>query len=376
LTTRTVALTLEPYPLRKQESNLNRKPIQRRDFITTSGLAAAALAGLGRPSGLKAQAAAPTTGNLWPGRVAEVYNAAAVDASGSLRPDPVREMVDRAVLELTGAKSVAEAWAKLLPGIGPDDAVGIKINVINPKLPTHPEVVAAVVAGLKAIGVKENNILIWDRVGNGALGSFPKSGYTLNDGPAGARCLGTDHEKVGWDSQVKARVPSVSLEFPVSRLASEMVKYTINVPVLKDHGTPGITYALKNYYGAIPLADAPLLAKAKIPRMHTGNGNPQIAELYNNPVFRDKTRLHLGDALIISHLNGPGGPPTAAAYTIHASTDPVAMDALGLEIIDQKRKASGLEPAAKRAGFIEAAAKLLLGQADRSQMDLRQVKLG
>ena len=355
---------------------MHRKPIQRRDFLATTGLAAVTLAGLGKPGFLKAQEPSKNLGNLWPGRVAEVYNAAAVDSSGSLRPDPVREMVDRAVLELTGAKSVAEAWAQLLPGLGSHDAVGIKVNVINPKLPTHPEVVAAVVAGLKAIGVKENNILIWDRVSNGTLGSFPKSGYTLNAGPAGVRCLGTDHEKVGWNSGVKVRVPSINQEFPASRLAAEMVKYTINVPVLKDHGTPGITYALKNYYGCIPLLDAPNLAKIRVPLMHTHHVNTQIAELYNNPVFRDKTRLHLGDALIISHLNGPGGPPTAAAYTIHASTDPVAMDALGLEIIDQKRKASGLEPAAKRAGFISAAAKLGLGQADRSKMDLRQVKLG
>ena len=54
----------------------------------------------------------------------------------------------------------------------------------------------------------------------------------------------------------------------------------------------------------------------------------------------------------------------------------MALDALGLEIIDQKRKDSGLEPAAKRAGYIAAAAKLGLGRAERSQMDLRQVKLG
>ena len=355
---------------------MKRNLLPRRDFIAASGLALASVAGLAKPALLRAEASAPNLGNLWPGRVAEIYNAAAVDASGSLKPDLVREMVDRSVLTLTGAKSVAEAWALLLPGLGADDAVGIKVNVINPKLPTHPEVVAAVVAGLKLIGVKENNILIWDRASTGALGSFAKSGYTVNDGPTGVRCLGTDHEKVGWNPGVKVQVPSINQEFPVSRLAAEMVKYTINVPVLKDHGTPGITYALKSYYGCIPLADAPLLAKAKIPRMHFGNGNPQIAELYNNSVFRDKTRLHLGDALIISHLNGPGGPPTAAAYTIHASTDPVAMDALGLEIIDRKRAESKLEPAAKRAGCIAAAAKLGLGLADRSKMDLRQVKLG
>ena len=110
--------------------------------------------------------------------------------------------------------------------------------------------------------------------------------------------------------------------------------------------------------------------------MHTHHADTQIAELYNNPVFRDKTRLHLGDALLISHLSGPGGPPTAAAYIIHASTDPVALDALGLEIIDRKRREAGLPPAAERAGFIRAAEKLKLGVADRSGMDLRQVKLG
>ena len=347
----------------------NRK-ISRRTFLQSSGLSVAAWATLGQ--------ARPAAGsaNLWPGRVAAVSNPAAVTASGKLRPDQVREMVDRALLELTGAKSLEEAWSLLLPGLQPDDAIGIKANVINPKLPTHPEVAAAVVAGLKAIGIKENNLVIWDRVGNGALGSFPKSGFTLNAGPEGVRCLGTDHEAAGWDSRVKAQVPSVNLEFPVSRLAAEMVKYTINLPVLKDHNTPGFTYALKNYYGCIPLADAPLLAKVKVPRMHTGNGNPQIAELYNNPVFRDKTRLHLGDALLFSHVNGPGGPATGAAYTIHAATDPVALDIIGLEIVDRKRREDGLKPAAEKSGFIQAAAGLGLGVADRAKLELREVKLG
>lgn len=350
--------------------------ISRRTFIQSSGLSVAAWATLGQGRPAQGGEAARSSGNLWPGRVAAVSNPGAVTASAKLQPDQVREMVDRAVLELTGEKSLEEAWALLLPGLKPEDAVGIKANVINPKLPTHPEVVAAVVAGLKAIGVKENNIVIWDRVSNGTLGSFAKSGYTLNDSTAGVRCLGTDHEKVGWDSQVKAQVPSVNLEFPVSRLASEMVKYSINIPVLKDHNTPGITYALKNYYGCIPLLDAPLLAKVKASRMHTGNGNPQIAELYNNSVFRDKTRLHLGDALLFSHVNGPGGPATGAAYAIHATTDPVAMDMVGLEIVDRKRREDGLEPVAAKSGYIQAAAGLGLGVADRAKMDIREVKLG
>jgi len=345
----------------------------RRRFIQTTALTAAGLAGSRRA--LAAEAPAPSA-NLWPGRVAEVVNPAAVDAAGNLRPAAVKEMVDRAVLELTGAKTLADAWAIILPDLGPEDCVGIKVNVINPKLPTHPEAVQAVVEGLRTIGVKENNIIVWDRVGDNMLGSLPKSGFKINAGAEGVRCLGTDHESAGFDETVKAQVPSLEYEFPVSRLASDRVKYTINLPVLKDHGVPGVTYALKNYYGCIPLADSRLFAKIKVPMMHTRNANPQLAELYNNPVFRDKTRLHLGDALIISHHDGPGGPPTAAAYTIHAATDPVAMDALGLEILDAKRKESGLEPVAPKAGFIAAAEKLGLGTADRAKMDLRQIKLG
>ena len=359
-----------------KEAVVKNSIFNRRDFLVNSGLAAAGLAYLAGPNRVLGQEPAPASGNLWPGRVAEVINGNAVDGSGNLRPDQVREMVDRAVLDLTGVKSLEEAWSLLLPGLGPGEAVGLKVNVINPKLPTHPEVVAAVVAGLRTIGVKENNILIWDRTSESWLGNFSKSGYTLNAGPAGARCLGTDHPSAGYDPRLKVQVPSAVTEFPPSRLASDLVKWTINIPVLKDHGQPGVTYALKNYYGAIPLNDAPNIAKIKVPLMHTHHADTQIAELYNNSVFRDKTRLHLGDALLISHLNGPGGPPTAGAYTIHASTDPVALDALGLEIIDQKRRASKLEPAAKRAGFIQEAAKLGLGQADRSRMELRQVKLG
>lgn len=352
------------------------RKITRRTFLGQAAVSAAALAVPAAGGAASGAGGASLAANRWPGRVVAVSNSAAVEADGKIRSDLVREMVDRAVLELTGADSVAAAWAMLLPGLQPTDAVGIKVNVINPKLPTHPEVVAAVVDGLLAMGMDANRILIWDRVGDSALGSFPKSGYPLNAGDSGVRCLGTDHEQAGWDPKVKVRVSSVGLEFPVSRLAGEMVKYTINLPVLKDHNVPGITYALKNYYGCIPLLDAPLLAKVKAARMHTGHGDPQIAELYNHPVFRDKTRLHLGDALLFSHVNGPGGPATAAAYTLHAATDPVAMDSVGLEIIDRKRQEAGLPAAAEKAGYLQAAARLGLGVADHHGIELRELKLG
>jgi len=111
----------------------------------------------------------------------------ATDQDGAGKPDIVREMVHRAVCELAGGKPMADAWRTF---VSPDDVVGLKVNVrggrrLSPQVCT----VDAIVEGLKAAGVQENNILIWD-VWNRELST---AGYTINESGKGVRCYGSDH---------------------------------------------------------------------------------------------------------------------------------------------------------------------------------------
>ena len=93
----------------------------------------------------------------------------AIKSSGIMKegkPDQkiIQNMMDEGMFALTGKKTTAEAWRTFFT---PEDVVGIKINPIGGvKLSTRPEVVSAIVLGLIAAGVKENNIIIWDRFSN------------------------------------------------------------------------------------------------------------------------------------------------------------------------------------------------------------------
>jgi len=95
-------------------------------------------------------------------------------------------------MSYTGQKSVADAYASVLTSFLPDDIVTIKVNCINSQLPTHIEVVNAVVGGLISAGVKNNNIIIWDRTNHELI----KCGFIYNISESGVRCFGTDQK--GW----------------------------------------------------------------------------------------------------------------------------------------------------------------------------------
>ena len=59
----------------------------------------------------------------------------------------------------TGKSTIAEAWRDILPNYKPEQVIGIKVNCINNSLPSHPQVVSALVSSLVDFGVPENNIV-------------------------------------------------------------------------------------------------------------------------------------------------------------------------------------------------------------------------
>ncbi|MFC1888784.1 DUF362 domain-containing protein [Thermodesulfobacteriota bacterium] len=300
----------------------------------------------------------------------------------AVRPDDglidqsvVQLMFDRLILSYTGSQSIEEAWKKIIPDLKATDTIGIKINCINPSLPSNPEVVNAVINHLVKMGISENNIIVWDRGESGLMGvgSLKRSGYELNDGGKGVKYTTTSNDRFGYDNDVVAQVPSAKLKFPVSNIISKECDYLINLPQLRNHNKTGITQCMKNYYGAVPLFDK--LTIGNCAKMHKDNCNPAVPELYNNEIFISKTKLHVCDALMTIYEGGPMGNPQEILGCLMVGKDPVALDYTGLMMIEQERQKRGIETLMRRAKYIQTAAEMGIGTNNPDQMKIKHIQV-
>lgn len=293
----------------------NKRRIDRRKFIKDMSLASLGLA-VG-PSLLNLSARKSSAQGM--SKVVIANHPETVNGM-KINTEIVQNLVDTGVMQLTGQTTIADAWASILVSPSPDDLVTIKVNCINRSLPTHPEVVNAIIAGLIAAGVKENNIIIWDRTND----ELNKCGYKINTSNTGVRCFGTNEKGWGYDNkQVKLANKSVRL----SKILTSS-DHIINVPVLKDHGAAGVTLSMKNHYGSV---DNPA-------SLHRGQCDPYIGELNNIPDIRDNTRLIVLDGLIGIYKGGPGGRPQFVYNSMILSQDPVALDYQGWKILETERQ--------------------------------------
>src|ERR1700684_225606 len=100
-----------------------------------------------------------------PGQVVSVHAEQSIDAATE-KPNAtvVGEMMARGMRALTGDADVRDAWARF---IAPTDVVGIKVNCSGaPGIMSTPEVVAEIVRNLGVVGVKPDQIWIYERFQN------------------------------------------------------------------------------------------------------------------------------------------------------------------------------------------------------------------
>ena len=323
----------------------NQRKMDRREFIRDVSIAGFGLAAGSALLDMSARRSSAQAG------MSKVVIANHPDAVKGVRVDAgtAQKMVDSGIMWLTGKATVAGAWASILPGLSPGDLVTIKVNCINSSLPTHPQVVDAIAAGLVAAGMKENDIIIWDRTNH----ELTRCGYKLNTGNSGVRCFGTNEKGWGYDKRIKPGGMSVRL--------SEILTssdHLINVPVLKDHNAAGVTLSMKNHYGSI---DNPGI-------LHGGQCDPFIAELNDVPEIKDITRLIVLDACLGIYQGGPDGSPQFSYNSVILGQDPVAVDYQGWKILEAERQNHGrVLPQAKH---IETAADMGLGTNDPNEIKL------
>lgn len=317
----------------------------RRDFLTNAVLGTTAFALLpGIAMNTKPVLAADGKSRVVVGTHSQLVN-----ASEQIEPKIVRAVIEDLLVTLTSAASIRDAWLALFPTLQTTDVIGVKVNCINPQLSSHPDVVSALAESfISAVDLNPNNLLIWDRTD----GELKNAGYTLNATETGIRCFGTNSQrgKIGYDPNVAVDVGN-GTSVHLSRILTEMCTYLINVPVLKDHGTAGVTLSLKNHYGSIDHPGS----------CHGNQCDPYAAQLNTAPHIKDKTKLIVCDALYGIYKGGPGGRPQWINRQLLASTDPVALDTVGMSIIDQQRQAKKLSLLSKRVKYLRTAASLGLG---------------
>jgi hypothetical protein len=247
-------------------------------------------------------------------RVVLVRGENAVTGSGKIDADAVRRMLDRGVWDLVGAENPVASWRQL---VGDAKLVGIKTNVWG-NLPTPKEVEDVIEQRLGDIGIGEDRIRKTDR----------------------------DARRKLADCDV-----------------------LINARPLRSHHWSGIGGCIKNYITFAPR-----------PGVYHPNACADLAAVWSLPEAKGKTRLNILVALTpLFYGRGPHHWDRRYVWPyrgIFFSRDPVAVDALGAQLLAAKRRRELGEdkPLTPTTHIRMAEVRHNLGVADLKRIDL--VKVG
>jgi uncharacterized protein (DUF362 family) len=302
------------------------------------------------------------------------------------------EMLARGMTTLTGARDAREAWASFFE---PSDVVGIKVNCSgSPNIMSTPELVGEIVANLVKAGVKPQQICIYERF----LDQLTNAHYERHV-PEGVSITAVETPRgsiLGYDPKTYVEVSFFGEDDTRSnmvRMVTERFTKIINVPNLKDHQASGVTGCLKN----IAYGNYSNVARSHL-REKT-NTLSFIGTLASVEPLRSKTVLNVMDGFRGVWHGGPFSNRKQFRFypqQLMIGTDPVAMDRLLIDVIEEKRKKEGARSVWDRSteqltnnpgdnvrmnrfirepGHIEFAGGLGLGLYDKAQIQLKSVKL-
>jgi uncharacterized protein (DUF362 family) len=293
----------------------------RREFLKSAATGAVLVGAgskLGLADALQKHAASAQS------RVVVARDAGLHEASGT-QPDEKRvlALLDKAMAAYTGREKPLEAWQQIIPR---GKIIGIKVNGLGGRgISTHAVLINAISERLQQAGVPAGNIVVWDRNARDLIAC----GMTINTDRNRVRCYGSDI--AGFEDQA---VACGSALLRLSQILTRDCGMVISVPILKDHGSAGLTFTMKNMYGVV---DHPNL-------LHGNHCNPGVADLNALPTVRDKVCFTIGDALSSVYDRGPGFNPEYMWYpnALIIGQDRVAVDSIALQMLDRKRVQEGL----------------------------------
>lgn len=196
----------------------------------------------------------------------------------SFNPKTVQRMIDEALMVLTGENDPLKAWKFILRS---DDILGIKSNVWA-YLPTPKEIEEAIVKRAKEVGISSDRISVDDR------------GVLRN------------------------------------RIFKEATAL-INVRPLRTHHWAGIGGCIKNYIMFTPM-----------PFLIHPDSCAELGSIWHKPIVKDKTRVNILIAFRpLFHGIGPHHYSESYVWNYKGMIvgfKPATVDALGVRIIQEKRK--------------------------------------
>jgi uncharacterized protein (DUF362 family) len=297
----------------------------------------------------------------YPGRVIEARNPS-MCKEGVKNRAAIKATLARGMKELTGADDAVGAWRSFFE---PGDVVGIKMNPVgNPLANTSSELMLEVIEGLKSAGVKTRDMFVFERykqefIAAGMHKAVPDGvrwgGLTPENDPSQLQIAWPGDDPVaGYDPDEYMTMELIhrghdpkddrNLRSHLGLLVTKRVNKLVMLPVLKDHGSAGVTGALKNMsHGLVN----------NVARSHssvdTNVCNQFIPQVVSHPIIRQKCVLQILDGIKGVFQKGPFGRNPEFIWEYNAlflATDPVALDRVEWRIIDAKRKEEKLPPVA------------------------------
>ena len=169
-----------------------------------------------------------------PGKVMEIRKSGAMKNKKKIDEDIAKEILKEGLKKFTGEKTVAAALGRFVTA---DDVVGIKVNTLGfPMASFNPVSAFVIVDGLKELGVKPGNIVVYDQYPK----RFKGSGYKIRKKEADVKVI----SNYTWKYEDKPTEHQAGSSHFCNIL--KKVTVVINCCVPKDHDLTGITGAIKN----------------------------------------------------------------------------------------------------------------------------------
>lgn len=352
-----------------KKNSKNNSGLTRRDFLKAASISAAGLSILGAlPANVKGLV---NSSYRIKSRIVLVRSSNVINEEGIVDTSRLMEMLEKGIMKYSDSKSAAIFWQN---NFGKKETIGLKVNTLGlnsiagTTLTNHFDAFTkSIVESCKKADIPEENFIVWDR----SEEELKSAGYTIQKEKGKTRVLGCVETRRGDGGfgYTEEEYPVGDKKTRLTKIFTEMCDSIINIPLIKDHGTAGFTGALKNHYGTIDNAR----------EFHSNNcTSPGIPEVNIIPIIRKKQKLIITNALSCVFNGGPrwdrkfmwnyGG--------ILIGTDPVAIDTIMFNIINEKRKSEGLSPISENvAKHIRLSSELGLGTNNMNEIDLLEINL-